>query len=77
MIRQFLLVAFSLSGAATLANVEQPSLHRNCDAQLTLCLITAGRLSAMDAATGAAADSRCERTYAICRKTGYWTNASR
>jgi hypothetical protein len=65
---QALLVAFSLSSVATLANVEQPSLHHNCDVQLALCLINAGRMSEIDAALGAAADSKCGRAYAICRK---------
>lgn len=69
-------MAFSLSSVATLANVEEPWLHHNCDAQLALCLINAGRMSEIEAALGAAAGSRCGRAYATCRKEGYWTNAS-
>jgi hypothetical protein len=58
--------------AKALANVGLPSLYRNCDSQLALCLINAGRMSEIDAALGTRADARCDRSYAICRKTGYW-----
>jgi hypothetical protein len=55
-----------------LADVGHPSLYRNCDSQFALCLINAGRMSEIDAALGTRADARCDRSYAICRKTGYW-----
>jgi hypothetical protein len=67
-----LLVAFTLTGLGTMANLQQPSHNRICDAQLAVCLVNAGRMSAIDAASGARADARCDRSYAMCRKTGYW-----
>jgi hypothetical protein len=59
-----------------LANVGHPSLYRNCESQLALCLINAGRMSEIDAALAVRADAKCDRSYAMCRKTGYWPSSS-
>jgi hypothetical protein len=63
----FLFVAPGLSSFATLANVMQSSLHHNCDVQLALGLISAGRMSEPDPASGDDADAKCDRFWAEAR----------